>query len=1244
MATELKVSLTGDPRSLLEALQRSRTEALRTYGAMRSGVDEAKKSWQAAQEQVKALATAMAGADAPTKAQTAELDRAAKAAGRLKTEYLAARDAATRAQQGLRNNSAQITATQDAVRQADATAAAIAAKRAEAAEEQRLAAIVAATRARMLQAAQEQLAAERAAAAEAAAAARRQAENQAAATTWVRQYAAAKIAAEDRVAAFARRNAQQAAAPAVARPGAAQAGVQTISGQLAQARNIAAAAVGVQGVADLVRTVDAYNSLNARLKLATRSSQELAQAQRELYAIAQRNGTALADVAQFYTRIADPVRAMGLSQIEGLRVAEAVSQSLRISGASITESSAAMTQFAQALGKGIVNGDELQSILENAPRLARAMADGLGVPVGRLKDLGEQGSLTSAKVLAALRSQIPQINREAAQMPLTIGQAVTDVQSAFQRYIGGADESAGASRKVAGAIKGVADNFGNVASGVMVASSAFATFAVASRIGGAVAAAGSLGAAVASWPVLLALAASAGTALWLGMGKGAGEAKAAAQDSLAAMLADVERFGDRMSEAQRTATVDGLTKSLEQARTQLAGLSIEARTGDIGRGLQADIKRGEDALAGLQRRAAEVSAISLTKERSDLGVDKTKAVDLSLVEKGQADKLLAFDKLYQAFVRNSVNADGELVTSYQEVRAALDGLIDSTKKPAEFDALISRLTKALKSTPGGGTATLRAELANLTEARTQAEQQALANQVSGLQARLDRANKYFNTLADQARLTAQVSTGMARVTAELRDDTRALSADQAASARSTAAAVQQGAAVQIDALDKLQARKLAMIAADKVAASRVATNARIDAETAAAGRLRQLAAEKTTVAPDSQRAREIAAEEKAIAADLAKEKKRLADAGSEAQANAARRVADVERATGQQRLEILRNAQTEIASKANDALNAYKSYAERVIQLDRQIVANRLDTAASIESLRRKDMTPTAQADSLRDEMAKLRAEEAAAARDGDRTQQQEILGRQRAIANELAGVQGEGIDSKAMRQEAIDSLQRIGAEAGAILVAQRREAAAAAEEQKATYDALVANLQRLSVEIAKINQAEAIKLRAEVDMASVQGAVDAVRAAFASETFAIRVAATQSAVPTGALDGERRAAGGLMTGPGHDTSDNILTWTSPGEFVVKARAVRHYGVATLAALNRMNLPKFAAGGLVGGSLVSGLSIPSPLAPSATPPLQPMSVTVPGVGTYEVLAPPDVSLQMRRDFQLEALKRGKVSP
>jgi tape measure domain-containing protein len=80
---------------------------------------------------------------------------------------------------------------------------------------------------------------------------------------------------------------------------------------------------------------------------------------------------------------------------------ESISQALRLSGASATEAQSSLLQFGQALASGVLRGEEFNSVVENSPRLAQALADGLNVPIGRLRKLAEEGRLTADVVVNA---------------------------------------------------------------------------------------------------------------------------------------------------------------------------------------------------------------------------------------------------------------------------------------------------------------------------------------------------------------------------------------------------------------------------------------------------------------------------------------------------------------------------------------------------------------------------------------------------------------------------------------------------------------------------------------------------------------------------------------------------------------------------------------------------------------------------------------------------------------------------
>jgi tape measure domain-containing protein len=126
---------------------------------------------------------------------------------------------------------------------------------------------------------------------------------------------------------------------------------------------------------------------------------------------------------------------------------ETINQSIKVSGASAQASEAAIVQFAQAIGSSVLRGDELNSIIEQAPRLAQALADGLGVPIGKLKELGEAGQLSADVVIKALRQQSEVIDAEYKKLPLTVGSSIENLKTSWMVYIGELDKSNGVSEK-----------------------------------------------------------------------------------------------------------------------------------------------------------------------------------------------------------------------------------------------------------------------------------------------------------------------------------------------------------------------------------------------------------------------------------------------------------------------------------------------------------------------------------------------------------------------------------------------------------------------------------------------------------------------------------------------------------------------------------------------------------------------------------------------------------------------------
>ena len=205
---------------------------------------------------------------------------------------------------------------------------------------------------------------------------------------------------------------------------------------VAGALSIGALAAGVKYV---VNTADAWQLMNARLKLATSSQAEFNVAQKELERIASSTASPIESLVTLYGRISRPLKEAGRSQKDILSVTEAVAASFKVSGASAAEAENGVVQFAQALGSGALRGDEFNSVAEQAPRLMQALADGIGVPVGALKQLAAQGKLTSSVVTDALVGQLPKIRQELVGFGDTVGGEMVKIGDTLKRGIGQAD-------------------------------------------------------------------------------------------------------------------------------------------------------------------------------------------------------------------------------------------------------------------------------------------------------------------------------------------------------------------------------------------------------------------------------------------------------------------------------------------------------------------------------------------------------------------------------------------------------------------------------------------------------------------------------------------------------------------------------------------------------------------------------------------------------------------------------------
>lgn len=244
-------------------------------------------------------------------------------------------------------------------------------------------------------------------------------------------------------------------------------GVRSISEQLDRAQTAVLGFLGAQaglaGAEKLAHLADEYNNLQARIKLAAGAGADYSAISEELFAIAQRTQQPLEAIGTLYGRTAQSLRAIGLSTEQTLQFTETLAQTFRISGAGAAEANAAIIQLSQGLASGVLRGDEFNSVAEQSPRLLQALADGLGVSRGELRQMAAQGELTAATVAKALQSQAKTIGAEYEQLPLTIGGAITKLENEVVRFVGQADAASGASKAAAGTISTLADHLDDLA-------------------------------------------------------------------------------------------------------------------------------------------------------------------------------------------------------------------------------------------------------------------------------------------------------------------------------------------------------------------------------------------------------------------------------------------------------------------------------------------------------------------------------------------------------------------------------------------------------------------------------------------------------------------------------------------------------------------------------------------------------------------------------------------------------------
>ena len=228
-----------------------------------------------------------------------------------------------------------------------------------------------------------------------------------------------------------------------------------------------AVALGGLSVAGLVRMADNYTLLDNKLKLVTKSAEELETIQDGLYEQALRSHSSYASSVDLYSRFAKATETLGTSQAEVLRVTETLNKAMIISGATQEEAKNGIIQLSQGMASGVLRGEEFNSIMENGSRIARMLADYLKTDVGGLRKMAMEGKITSQIMIDAFSASAGTIDDEFGKMETTISQAITDLETVFGRLVSDSNKSAEGTKSVAIEIKNLAETIDQNREGII---------------------------------------------------------------------------------------------------------------------------------------------------------------------------------------------------------------------------------------------------------------------------------------------------------------------------------------------------------------------------------------------------------------------------------------------------------------------------------------------------------------------------------------------------------------------------------------------------------------------------------------------------------------------------------------------------------------------------------------------------------------------------------------------------------
>ena len=218
-----------------------------------------------------------------------------------------------------------------------------------------------------------------------------------------------------------------------------QQGKDAAGGLAGKVKEIALGLAAAVGLTSIIALSDTVAQTTARLDLMNDGLQTTAQLQQMIFQSAQRSRGSYIETAQAVAKLGILAKDAFSSNAEIVAFAEQMNKQFTIGGASVREQAAGMYQLTQAMAAGKLQGDEFRSIIENAPLLAKAIAEYTGKSMGELREMSSEGEITADIIKKAMFAAADETNARFAKMPKTFAQVWTSIKNqalmAFQSVL-----------------------------------------------------------------------------------------------------------------------------------------------------------------------------------------------------------------------------------------------------------------------------------------------------------------------------------------------------------------------------------------------------------------------------------------------------------------------------------------------------------------------------------------------------------------------------------------------------------------------------------------------------------------------------------------------------------------------------------------------------------------------------------------------------------------------------------------